>query len=1058
MESQSTTGQTAGTSASTTTFLGGARDDTTGQVEDLDALVVDILTPADGAVIPDALNATESIVFSGTATSDPFDPISLIEVSINDGASWIPATVSGDDWTYTFAGLTDGTYDLLARATTPIRTASESVTVRVNRRPEVLTASVTHQDVVPPNEALTIDWTGIDTDGVIQDWRIVLQRRTNEVERYNFVTEEFELAGLDLSVHSIFVADNNGGIGYALPVLGDAQEYRIFARPRDNDLQLGPSVVGTPSDFTFFTEPVPPAVDFDGRDATRQRGSSIQGEASDFNGVQSVEWRQGDGPWRPVDTDNSPGDNTFDWSITPAYAPQFVNSDFSIQPLPPITIGLRATDVDGAETIAEPYTFQPVVPVAEIVLEDDRNMTGVLVGEGRARTVRIRILRNAIEDGSPVDEMWDGSAWVPDDETWQLVSGAALNPGDSWGYPSPPTLAESNSLMVPPLKDDYEIIVEAHTATGFTGDSSIPDTDWPVRQSFSPAQLFEFDPLAIGDTIPITVDYSGEGIDTGRTDHEWVVRRWPTHQPRQAPHIESLDTDGSWNSTTITIPVQIPASEVFEFDAPVEQGYTYEWYFRQAYDTHGNATSQRSDSIRQFSVESLPIAFTDTVRASQDQQSDLVPLMNDLNLFPDVELVIRQQPEFGVAVVAGTGDNSTILYTPNIGYTGPDSLLYDVNNDDGGTDTGLVNIIVGATPNEIENSLRETSTRVLRRIDILNDDGSIYLTDVEVEANGEVTISYGSGQRRSSSITFCDEDGTHLDPDEVWYDKIIQMRRGFHVPGIGPYLPVIFTGRIANSDRNHFESRYRTTLTDMSKDISYEFGVHEEYPANQPIEVIIEQIALAGGLSPDRVRLPITGTNTEEILIYEPTSNRWESARRLAETYEWDLYFDAGGVMVMNPFPREADTQFAHEFTIGIDGNIGTNNQQRNDAEVFNVLYVVGESSEGEESFVGVARRFDGPTGINTLGERPKVITRSEVTSNDHAQSLAELLLEMYVRETITISSNVIPDPRWEVNRIVRFESIIPGDDLETDRYILTQARIPWGVGPASINVGRMNT
>ena len=95
--------------------------------------------------------------------------------------------------------------------------------------------------------------------------------------------------------------------------------------------------------------------------------------------------------------------------------------------------------------------------------------------------------------------------------------------------------------------------------------------------------------------------------------------------------------------------------------------------------------------------------------------------MNDLNLFPDVELVIRQQPEFGVAVVAGTGDNSTILYTPNIGYTGPDSLLYDVNNDDGGTDTGLVNIIVGATPNEIENSLRETSTRVLRRIDILND-------------------------------------------------------------------------------------------------------------------------------------------------------------------------------------------------------------------------------------------------------------------------------------------------------------------------------------------------
>ena len=165
MEFQSTTGSTAGASSSTTTFVSGATASTAGQTAELASLVLTIDTPVDGQVIPDALNTPEDIFFSGTVVTDATEAVDLVEVSLNGGVSWLAATTTDTsaagetslDWEHTFSDVIGGTYQLLVRAITATQQVTESVTVRVNTRPMVLTSSVSHLDIVAPNEALTIE-------------------------------------------------------------------------------------------------------------------------------------------------------------------------------------------------------------------------------------------------------------------------------------------------------------------------------------------------------------------------------------------------------------------------------------------------------------------------------------------------------------------------------------------------------------------------------------------------------------------------------------------------------------------------------------------------------------------------------------------------------------------------------------------------------------------------------------------------------------------------------------------------------------------------------------
>jgi len=118
----------------------------------------------------------------------------------------------------------------------------------------------------------------------------------------------------------------------------------------------------------------------------------------------------------------------------------------------------------------------------------------------------------------------------------------------------------------------------------------------------------------------------------------------------------------------------------------------------------------------------------------------------------------------------------------------------------------------------------------------------------------------------------------------------------------------------------------------------------------------------------------------------------------------------------------------------------------------------VGETTANGSEFYGYAENVDptSPTRIDLIGRRPHTVTRPNVTSNAHAQSLAELLLEDAAKERFDISSNAIPDPRLEANILVQFDrpDVNAG---ETNRYILESFDLPLSPGPSSIKVSKMN-
>ena len=52
-------------------------------------------------------------------------------------------------------------------------------------------------------------------------------------------------------------------------------------------------------------------------------------------------------------------------------------------------------------------------------------------------------------------------------------------------------------------------------------------------------------------------------------------------------------------------------------------------------------------------------------------------------------------PDHGTAVI--NPDDTTVTYTPDMAFTGLDSFEYTVSDSNGGTDTGLITIMVATT-------------------------------------------------------------------------------------------------------------------------------------------------------------------------------------------------------------------------------------------------------------------------------------------------------------------------------------------------------------------------
>ncbi|MEM7128154.1 MAG: Ig-like domain-containing protein [Chloroflexota bacterium] len=167
-------------------------------------------------------------------------------------------------------------------------------------------------------------------------------------------------------------------------------------------------------------------------------------------------------------------------------------------------------------------------------------------------------------------------------------------------------------------------------------------------------------------------------------------------------------------------------------------------------------------------ANNAPNAVDDTVIALPDTTNTLTVLNNDSDADGDpLQLSVTTGPAHGTTSVNPDG---SIVYTPNPGYSGSDSLIYRLDDGNGGEDTAIVTIIVDPIGNNapIANDDSGTTNQeqpavfVVLANDIDTDNDPLTVSIQTPPSNGTAEIN------PDSSITYAPI-GAYSGPDSLVY-------------------------------------------------------------------------------------------------------------------------------------------------------------------------------------------------------------------------------------------------------------------------------------------------
>ena len=144
----------------------------------------------------------------------------------------------------------------------------------------------------------------------------------------------------------------------------------------------------------------------------------------------------------------------------------------------------------------------------------------------------------------------------------------------------------------------------------------------------------------------------------------------------------------------------------------------------------------------------FPVAAADSLTVPEDGSGSVAVLDNDTQLGnAPVTVAISMPPTHGSAVVQS---DSTILYTPDADYSGPDSFQYTVTDSDGDVGTGTVSVTVTGS-NDVPVAVADLATT--------NEDVSV---KIQVQANdtglfdAPVTVTVSTPPENGSAVVEAD--------------------------------------------------------------------------------------------------------------------------------------------------------------------------------------------------------------------------------------------------------------------------------------------------------------
>src|SRR6056297_3227787 len=216
--------------------------------------------------------------------------------------------------------------------------------------------------------------------------------------------------------------------------------------------------------------------------------------------------------------------------------------------------------------------------------------------------------------------------------------------------------------------------------------------------------------------------------------------------------------------------VSVGLVDVFGNDTPVEEDETVST--DEDTDVSEDDTDPADDNIpvarndTASTDDDIPLAEDDTAETTWDTAVSIDVLGNDSDPDGDPLTVTAASAPNGSVTVE---DDNSLTYTPNAGFTGPDTITYEISDGAGGTATASVAMSVAAANSAplAEDDTAETTEDTAVSIDVLGNDSDPDGDPLSVTAasapNGSVTVE------DDNSLTYTPNAG-FTGPDTITYE------------------------------------------------------------------------------------------------------------------------------------------------------------------------------------------------------------------------------------------------------------------------------------------------
>lgn len=256
----------------------------------------------------------------------------------------------------------------------------------------------------------------------------------------------------------------------------------------------------------------------------------------------------------------------------------------------------------------------------------------------------------------------------------------------------------------------------------------------------------------------------------------------------------------------------------------------------------------------------------------------------------------------------------------------------------------------------------------------------------------------------------------------------------------------------------HFPHEVKITGRDYTKKCKLsKFAEATQFEAGLALEDLI--FAIASNARIRKILLPVTGITIGQAFFFERNTARWDAMKEICTAYNYEIFFDATGYLIIRPFRDPAKTAPALYINTGLDGQVGTYDKSTSDAQLYNHVLVSGESSDSTLVPVSAqAMNLDpaSPTNIDAIGDRYWEYTSPFIETTQQAQALADSYLAIHSLEEFELNFETLLLPWVEVGDILGWEDPNPAPGDPTT-FLLSSISLPLSLGPMN-GVGRRVT